>query len=153
MCRLRRCAGIPATDALKASTPNGTSSGRVERAMAAVVLVVRPVDDRVRAGERRLQAPVGARGEEAVLVHVVRAVDRRLLDDGRLGVVLVVERADRPARLETACVPDDVVVHLRAPLLAVVDDVEAGTLEEREPVARRPVVDQAQVVLADLAPP
>src|SRR5919202_5158404 len=126
---------------------------RAEGAVAAVMLVVRPVDDRVRARERRLQAPVGARGEEAVLVHVVRPLDRRLLDDRRLGVVLVVERADRPALLEAARVPDDVVVHLRPPLLAVVDDVEAGTLQEREPVARRPVVDQAQLVLAELVPP
>src|SRR5439155_1840270 len=124
---------------------------RPERAVAPVVLVVRPVDKRVRPGERDLEPTVGTGGEEAVLVDVVRAVDRRLLDARRLRVVLVVERSHRAALLEAARMPDDVVVHLGSALLAVVDDVDPGALEQGEPVARRPVVDQAKLLLADLA--
>ena len=63
------------------------------------------------------------------------------LDDGGLGVVLVVERAHGPTRLEAPRERRDVVVHLRPALLAVVDDVEARLLQKLDGVRRRPVVD------------
>jgi hypothetical protein len=74
------------------------------------------------------------------LVHVLGAVHRGRLDDSGLRVVLVVEGAYGAARLEAVREGGDVVVHLRAPLLAVVDDVEADFLEQSDGVDDCPIL-------------
>jgi hypothetical protein len=104
------------------------------------MLVVGPVLDRVCAGQRHLDDPVCVRTYELELLHVLWARHRGRLDDGRLRVILVVEGADDPARLEAAGERRHVVVHLGALLLAVVDDVEPDVLEQADRVARGPVV-------------
>src|SRR5207247_6398634 len=66
--------------------------------LRAVVLVVRPDRKRVGAGDRDLQVVVRDRLEEGELVVVVRLAQRRLGDDRRLRVVVVVEDADGAPR-------------------------------------------------------
>src|SRR5829696_5364979 len=110
------------------------SGGAQEHAVFGVVLVVGPVDDGVGAGEGGLHDPLGVATDELVLFAVIDSIHERLLGDGGLGVVLIVPGADRPAGLEALGVPDGMVVHLAAALLAIVDDVKAGVLQEPYPV-------------------
>jgi hypothetical protein len=111
------------------------------------VLVVRPDGKRVGAGDGDLQAVSGGRLQELELRVVVRLAERRRVDDGRLRVVLVVEAADGAALLEAVGVRDRPGVHLAALLLAVVDDVDAGRLEQPKRVAARPACDLFGIAL------
>src|SRR5215218_5581800 len=99
------------------------SGGAQEHAVFGVVLVVGPVDDGVGAGEGGLDDPFGVATDELVLFAVIGSVYERLLGDGGLGVVLIVPGTDRPAGLEALGVPDGMVVHLAAALLAIVEHV------------------------------
>jgi hypothetical protein len=121
--------------------------GAAERPFSRVVLVVGPILDRVRAGQRNLDLAVGVVLDEAELLHVLGAGDRGLLHHGGLRVVLVVEGANRAAGLEAGGEGGDVVVHLRAPLLSVVDDVEACLLQEADRIPRSPVVYLGEIEL------
>ena len=114
----------------------------------AVVLVVRPDGERVRAGDRDLELRLGHGLEVLELGVVVRLAQPHGAGDGRLRVVLVVEAPHGAARLEALGVRDRPGVHLRAQLLAVPDDVEAGLLLEPERVAARPARDLVLRLLA-----
>src|SRR3712207_9205416 len=57
-----------------------------------------------------------------------------LFRSGGLGVVLIVEGADGAAGLESIRVPDHVVVHLAAALLAIVDHIEARVLQKPDAI-------------------
>src|SRR5215207_9333298 len=94
-----------------------------EHDVFSVVLVVGPVHDGVGASERGLDGAIRVRPDELELFEIVGPLHERLLDDGSLGVVLVVEGADDAAGLEALRVPDRVIVHLAAALLAVVAHV------------------------------
>src|SRR6266516_2284216 len=106
-----------------------------------MVLVVRPDGERVRAGDRNLQVVLGDRLQDGELLVVVRLGERDGTRRSRLRVVLVVERAQRPPRLETVRVRDRPRVHLAALLLAVPDHVDAGRLLEAHAVAAGPAGD------------
>src|SRR6266516_6187994 len=114
------------------------------------VLVVRPDGDRVGAGDRDLQVMVRDRLEKRELVVVVRLAQRRLRGHGRLRVVLVVEAPHGAARLEAVGVVDGPRVHLRALLLAVVDNLDPGALQQTERVAARPAAELGLVRLSAL---
>src|SRR5215212_6945146 len=109
-------------------------------AIPGVVLVVGPVHDGVGSGERNLDGAIRVRPDELELLEVIGLLHERILDDGGLGVVLVVEGADGAAGLKSLRVPDRMIVHLAATLLAVVDHVEACALQEPDAIDGREVL-------------
>src|SRR6185312_14837764 len=115
-----------------------------------VVLVVRPDGDRVRARHRDLQVVIRDRLKELELVVVVRLAQRRLVRDRGLRVVLVVEAPHRAAGGKSVRMVDRPGVHLGALLLAVVDDLDAGALEQPERIAARPAAELGLVGIATL---
>ena len=124
----------------------GQASAEAAR-LRQVVLVVRPHGERVGARDRDLQLVLGRGLEKRELVVVVRLAQRDGADRRRLRVVLVVERADRAARLEAVRVRDRPRVHLAPLLLAVPDHVDTGRLLEPQAVAARPAGDLVRVAL------
>src|SRR5215212_9597255 len=118
----------------------GPLCGTTEHGVFGVVLVVGPVHDGVGSGERNLDGAIRVRPDELELLEVIGLLHERLLDDGGLSVVLVVEGADRAAGLKTLRVPDRVIVHLAATLLAVVDHVEACALQDPDAIEGREVL-------------
>src|SRR5438094_1198690 len=123
--------------ALAASIRGGLSQVGVD----VVATVERPVGYGVGAGHRDLQLGVGHRDQIGELGVVERRLERDRRHDGRLAVVLVVERPDAATALEAVAVADGPVVHLGALLLAVVDDVEAGALLELQRVEAGPALE------------
>src|SRR5437763_8268355 len=115
-----------------------------------VLFVVGPDGERVSARDLDLQVVVRDRLEERELVVVVRLTQRRLGHHRRLGVVLVVEAAHRAAWLEAVRVVDRPRVHLGALLLAVVDDLDPGALEQAKRVAARPAPELSLVGIPSL---
>src|ERR671930_402106 len=125
-------------------------SGADASGLRPVVLVVGPDRERVGACDRNLEVVIRDRLEKLELVVVVRLAQRGLFHDGGLRVVLVVEAAHGPTRLESVGVVNRPCVHLGPLLLAVVDDFDAGTLEEPQRIAARPVPPLRLVRLAPL---
>src|ERR687887_474850 len=125
-------------------------SGADASGLRPVVLVVGPDRERVGACDRNLEVVIRDRLEKLELVVVVWLPQRGLFHDGGLRVVLVVEAAHGPARLESVGVVDRPCVHLGPLLLAVVDDFDAGTLEQPQRIAARPVPQLRLVRLAPL---
>src|SRR5579875_533736 len=97
-----------------------------------VVLVVRPVGERVGAGDRDLGGGPGVPADEVELLEMVRPVEPDLARARGLEVVLVVEGADVALELEAAHLADRVLVHLDPSRLAIVHPVEAHRLEVAE---------------------
>src|SRR5918998_533502 len=123
--------------------------GAEHGAVLGVVLVVGPVHDRVGPGKGNLDGAICMRADELELLQVVCPFYERLLYDRRLGVVLVVEGAYGPAGLEARRVPDGVVVHFAAALLAVVDHVEPRVLQEPDAVEGREVLNLLPVRIGE----
>src|SRR5215212_10059131 len=111
-----------------------------EHGVFGVVLVVGPVHDGVGASERYLDGAICVRPDELELFEIVGPLHERLLDDGSLGVVLVIEGADGAAGLEALRVPDRMIVHLAAALLAVVDHVQTRVFQDSDTIAGREVL-------------
>gem|GEM_PF-4350972 len=94
-----------------------------------VIFVVGPVRYRVGPRDRYLRGPRGPPPDELELPQVVVLPQPHGPHDPRLPVVLVVEGAHQARELEPLYVPDRVLVHLDPPDLAVVDVVEAHSLQ------------------------
>ena len=128
----------------------GALRRRLEKILRrAVPLVEGPIRDRVRASDRDLELSFSHGHQVRKLGIVEWRAERDRGDDGRLAVVLIVEGADAAAPFEAVRVADRPVVHLRALLLAVVDDVEAGALLQADRVEAGPTLELGLLFLAE----
>src|SRR5437867_13124815 len=124
--------------------------GRV--APRAVCLVVRPVEQRVRAGEHALHGAVGESLRETEPVDGHRLRPRHLRCDDRLVVVAVPVGAYEPAEAEAVEPLREVRDHVAAVHLAVDEEVEVDALLTADPFFGRLLLEIMQLAVADLPP-